>query len=308
MKFAVFGAGGIGAYLGGRLADAGHEVHLIARGSHLRALQDAGLRVESVAGDTLVELPATADPGEVGECDYVLFCVKSYDTKQAAAQIHPLVGDGTAVVSFQNGVDNEAWIAEEVGDNRVIGGVAFIYSTIKEPGVVEHSAGPARFVVGELDGRRTDRVEALYGALAGCEGVDAELADDITVMLWRKFAFICAHSGMTAATRLPIGVIRETPASWEMYQRLMREVASVARAREVPLPDGMVAEWLGFAEALEPGMYSSLYYDLTHEKPMEVEALHGSVVRHATAEGVEVPMTEAVYAILRPWADKFARE
>jgi 2-dehydropantoate 2-reductase len=304
MKFAVFGAGGVGGYLGARLAGAGHEVHLIARGDHLAALQSSGLRVESIAGDTSVDPPATDDPAEVGPCDCVLFCVKSYDTREAAASLGPLLDDDTAVVSLQNGVDNEAWIAEEVGEEHVVGGVAYIFSTIAEPGVVEHTGGPARFVYGELDGERTPRIESLDDALSSCAGVEAVLADDVRVELWRKFCLICAQAGMTATTRLPLGEIRETEASWTMYRRLMEEVSAVARAEGVDLPETVVDEWCEFVRDLDPEMYSSLHYDLTHGKRLELDALHGSVVRHAERVGVAAPMNEAVYAILRPWAER----
>lgn len=306
MKIAVFGAGGIGGYLGARLADAGHEVHLIARGDHLAALRSDGLRVESVAGDTTVDCPATDDPSEVGPCDCVLFCVKAQDTREAATQLDPLLGEETAVVSLQNGVDNERWLADEIGEPPVVGGVAYIFSTIAAPGVVEHTGGPARFVYGELDGGRTERIEALDAALRECVGVDAVLADDVRVELWRKFAFICAHSGMTAATRLPVGDIRETEASWTMYRRIVEEVCAVARAESVDLPEDTAEEWLAFARDLDADSYSSLHYDLTHEKSMELEALNAAVVDHAEAVGVDVPMNEAVTGVLAPWAERFA--
>ena len=302
MKFAVFGAGGVGGYLGSRLADAGHDVHLLARGDHLEALRSDGLRIESIAGDTAVDPPATDDPADVGACDYVLFCVKSYDTRAAAADLAPLIGVDTAIVSFQNGVDNERWLADEVGADHVVGGVAYIFSTIAEPGTVEHTGGPARFVYGELDGRRTDRIEALDDALSASEGIDAVLADDIDVERWRKFAFICAQAGMTAATRVPLGELRETDASWTMYRRIVEEVCAVARAEGVDLPEDTVDQWLAFASDLDPEMTSSLHYDLTHGKRLELDALHGSVVRHAGNVDVDVPMNEAVHAILRPWA------
>jgi len=304
MKFAVFGAGGVGGYLGARLADAGHEVHLVARGEHLDALQSSGLRVESIAGDTAVNCPATDDPAAIGPCDYVLFCVKSHDTRAAAPEVEPLIGASTAVVSFQNGVDNEAWLADELGADHVAGGVAYIFSTIKEPGVVEHTGGPARFVFGELDGTRTARIEALDEALSAADGVEAVLADDVWVELWRKFCLICAQAGMTATTRLPLGEIRETEASWTMYRRLMAEVSAVARAEGVDLPETVVDEWSEFVRELDPEMYSSLHYDLTHGKQLELDALHGSVVRHAEDAGIDVPMNEAVHAILRPWANR----
>lgn len=306
MRFAVFGAGGVGGYLGARLADAGHEVHLVARGEHLAALRSRGLRVESVLGDTTVDLPATDDPADIGPCDYVLFCVKAHDTRDAAADLSPLLGEETAVVSFQNGVDNERWLADAIGEEYVVGGVAYVFSTIAEPGVIEHTGGPARFIVGELDGRRTDRIDALDRALSESEGVDAVLADEIRVELWRKFTFICAQAGMTATTRLPVGEIRETDASWGMYRRIMEEVAAVARAEGVDLSESTVDEWLDFARDLDPTMYSSLHYDLTHDKRMELDALHGSVIRHANDVDVDAPMNEAVDAILRPWADRTA--
>ncbi|MDL5363518.1 2-dehydropantoate 2-reductase [Halalkalicoccus sp. NIPERK01] len=306
MEFAIFGAGGIGAYLGARLADAGHDVSLIARGDHLAALRSDGLRVESVAGDTAVDLPATDDPGEIGPVDCVLFTVKAYDTREAAADLDPLIGPETAVVSFQNGVDNERWIAEAVGESHVVGGVAYVFSTIQSPGVVAHTGGPARFVYGELDGSLTARIDALDDALSGCDGVEAVLADDVRVELWRKFAFICAQSGMTAATRKPIGAIRETAASWRMYRRVVEEVVAVARASGVDLPADTVEEWVAFARDLDPGMCSSLHYDLTHGKRLELDALNGAVVRHAEAAGVDVPMNEAVEAVLRPWSDERA--
>jgi 2-dehydropantoate 2-reductase len=308
MKFAVFGAGGVGGYLGARLADAGHEVHLIARGDHLDALQAEGLRVESIAGDTHVDVPATEDPADVGPCDYVLFTVKSYDTRDAAADLAPFLDEETAVVSLQNGVDNEQWLADELGESHVVGGVAYVFSTIADPGVVEHTGGPARFVYGELDGRRTDRITTFHDALEACDGVEAVLADDVRIELWRKFAFICAQSGMTAASRLPVGDIRETDASWEMYRRLLEEVCAVARAEEVDVPDGTVDEWLEFARDLEAAAYSSLHYDLTHGKRLELDALHGSVVRHAEATDTPAPMNRAINALLKPWAERNAEE
>lgn len=304
MHFAIYGAGGIGAYLGARLADAGHGVSLIARGDHLEALQSEGLRVESVLGDTDVDLLATDDPADIGPVDFVLFTLKAYDTRSAAEDLEPLLGPETAVVSFQNGVDNERWIGEVVGESHVVGGVAYIFSTIQSPGVVAHTGGPARFVYGEMDDTRTDRIEALDAALGECDGVEAVLADDIRVELWKKFAFICAQSGMTAATRKPIGPIRETESTWQMYRRVIEEVVTIARAKGVDVPAGTVQEWLAFAESFDAEMFSSLHYDLVNEKPLELDALNGSVVRHAEETDVAAPMNEAIHAVLRPWADE----
>lgn len=306
MKIAVFGTGGVGGYFGGRLAQAGANVHLIARGDHLSALREDGLTVNSVYGDFSLALPATDDPATIGRCDFVLFTVKSTDTEVAARDLQPLIGDETAVITLQNGVANEEILAETIGRDHVMGGVAYIFSTIAEPGVIEHTGGPTRFVYGELDGRRSDRAERLL-AICRRNDIDAELSMDIQTVLWEKFMFICAHSGMTAATRLPLGPIRTTPDSWEMYADIMEEVAAVAAAEDVPFEADPVDEWLEMARNLEADMASSLHYDLTHEKPMELEALHGDVVRRAADHGIDVPKTEAIYAILKPWADRFSR-
>lgn len=301
MRVAVHGAGGIGAYFGGRLALAGEEVHLIARGAHLEALRRDGLRVVSTKGDFEIVLPATDNPGDVGPVDFVLFTVKSRDTADAAARLGPLLHPDTAVVTLQNGLGNVETIAAEIGSRHTMGGVAYLLSTIAEPGVVVHSAGPATLIFGEFDGRRSDRASRLLDALRAA-GVDATLSDEIWRAVWDKFVFICALSGMTAAVRLPIGDIRSVPDSWQMFRAILREVSAVAAAEGVVLSDDAIDRHEVLAQGLEPGAFSSLHHDLINGKPMELEALHGELVRRAQRHGVAVPATEAVYAILRPWA------
>ena len=301
MKLAVYGTGGVGGYFGGRLALAGADVHLIARGPHLDALRTRGLKVISTKGDFRVDLPATDDPSEIGECDYVLFSVKSFDTVEAAARLGPLIGEPTAILSLQNGIDNEEKIGRAVGPGHVMGGAAYIFSTIAEPGVVAHTGGPARIVFGEWDGSRTERAQRLLDVcLTG--GIDAALSENIERVLWDKYAFICAQAGMTAAVRLPIGEVRAVEESWVAFKRIVDEVWQVAVAEGVDLAADTADRHARFAEGLEPGGYSSLHDDLTHERRMELEALHGTVVRRARQHAIPAPVCEAIYAILKPWA------
>ena len=301
MRIAVYGAGGVGGYFGGRLAQAGADVHVIARGRHLDALRSHGLRVRSVKGDFTVRVPATDDPADIGPCDYVLFCVKSFDTEPAAARLGPLLGQATAVVSLQNGVDNEDKLARVVGQDHVLGGAAFIFTGVAKPGVILHTGGPTSITFGELDSRVTERGQRL---LACCQqaGFGAELSTSIRTVLWAKLAFICAQAGMTAAVRLPIGEIRTVDAAWAAFQQLVAEVAAVAEADGSPLPPAAWQRALVMAQGVEPGSFSSLHDDLVAGRRMELEALHGLVVRRAAEHEVPVPMTEAVYAILKPWA------
>lgn len=308
MKIGVFGAGGVGGYFGGRLAEAGADVHLLARGDHLRALQEDGLRVRSVHGDFAVDLPATDDPEDIGSCDVVLFCVKSFDTEGASDRLTPLIGADTAVISLQNGVINEETLASKVGEEHTLGGVAYIFSTIKEAGVIAHTGGPARITFGELDGHRSERGLAFEAQCDRAEGMEGSLSEDIWRDLWEKYAFICAQAGVTAAIRLPIGAIRAVDESWRLFESILSEVAAVAAAEGSGVRESAIEEWLEFALNLEPNAYSSLHYDMTNDKRMELDALHGTVVDKARANGVEVPRTETIYAILRPWAEKNARQ
>ena len=301
MRIAVYGAGGVGGYFGGRLAQSGADVRFVARGAHLRALREHGLKVRSVKGDFAAQVVATADPAEIGPCDYVLFCVKAFDTDAAAARLGPLLGEGTAVVSLQNGVDNEEKLARAVWERHVMGGAAFIFAGIGEPGVIVHTGGPTSITFGELDGQISRRARHL---LACCQqaGFGAELSTSIKTVLWAKLAFICAQAGMTAAVRLPIGQIRTVDAAWAGFRRLVEEVCAVADADGTSVPAAARQNALTLAQNVEPGSFSSLHDDLVAGRRMELEALHGFVVRRAAERGVPVPMSEAVYAILEPWA------
>ena len=309
-RIAVFGAGGVGGYFGGRLALAGADVHLIARGAHLAAIRRDGLRVESIAGDFEVSLPAIDDPTEIGPCDYVLFCVKAFDTEDAARRLPPLLHAETAVLSLQNGIDNEDKLVAAIGRRHVLGGAAYVFAAVREPGVVVHTGGPGSIAFGELDGRRSRRADRLL-ALCEAAGVPAELDADIRVRLWSKYAFICAQAGMTAAVRLPIGEIREAPEGWAMFGELLEEVCALAAAEGVRLPEDTVERHAAFARSLEPAGYSSLHHDLTHGRRMELDALHGTAVRLGRGHRIDVPRCEAVYAVLEPWAlrnERRARE
>jgi 2-dehydropantoate 2-reductase len=300
MKIGVVGAGGVGGYYGARLASSGAEVGLIARGDHLAVIRERGLRVHADDGDFTVHVAASDDPEEIGPCDAVLFCVKSYDTDQAAALLGPLLKPETGVVSLQNGVDNEEKIAARIGPRHVIGGVSFILAHIAEPGVVEQVGSVRRIVVGELDGSRGERVERLLAEFREAE-IDSDIADDIRVVLWDKFAFLCALAGLTAVTRLPIDTLLQVPETRDLFRQLVGEVALVARAEGVELAEGIVDQKTAFAEALGPDSYSSLHHDLVTGHRLELDALHGEVVRRASRHGIAVPVSAVIYSLLRPW-------
>ena len=300
MKVGVVGAGGVGGYYGGQLARVGTEIGFVARGEQLAVIRERGLRVRTSEEDFTVRVTASDDPAEIGACDAVLFCVKSYDTESAAALLDPLLKPGTAVVSLQNGVDNEDRIAARIGAEHVLGGASFILAQIAAPGVVERTGTLQRIVFGELDGLGSERADAL---LAVCReaGIDAHVTDDIRRVLWDKYAFLCALAGLTAVTRMPIDELMRVPESRELFRQMVREAVIVARAEGVDLGDGLADEKTEFAASLEPGGFSSLHHDLVTGRRIELDALHGELVRRASRHNLSVPVTAIVYALLRPW-------
>jgi len=299
MRIAIVGAGGVGGYFGAKLARAGESVAVLARGAHLDAIRRDGLRVRSkVDGDFVARVEAVESFVGVAPVDMALFCVKSFDTRSAADALRSVLGRETGVVSLQNGVDNEDIIDEVLGAGRALGGAAFVFSTIEAPGVIAHTL-LGRIVFGEMDGRMSERAERLRDALARA-GVPVELSRNVRRVLWEKYLLISAQAGVTSLTRAPIGVIRECAETWAMYRRIVVELAAVARAAGVALPDDIVDTIVKAAAGLAPTAYSSLYHDLVHGHRLELEALHGHAVRLGERLGVPTPTIFAVYAALKP--------
>lgn len=302
MKIAVMGVGGTGGYFGGLLARAGEDVTFIARGRHLEALRTRGLQVKSpLFGDFVLNVRATDDPQEIGPVDLVLFCVKSYDTEVAAQQIIPIVGPQTMVLSLQNGIGNEERLAHILGEHAILGAVAFVTARIEAPGVILQSTKLSKLLIGELHGGISQRIHQLQETLEQ-SGINTEVRADIQVALWEKFLVICALSGMTALTRLPIGSVLACHETAEMTRRILAEVAEVARKRGIELPPDCVQRNYATLEKLEPQAYGSLYGDLISGHRMELETLNGAVVHLAEEAGVDTPMNFAVYAALKAYA------
>lgn len=301
MRIAVFGAGGIGAYYGSGFASGGAEVHLIARGAHLEALRRDGLTIETAEGTVRQRLHATDDPAEIGPVDVVLFCVKSYDTESAAAALQPLLKPDTAVISLQNGIDNEAKIAAAIGWPHVLGGAAYIFAAVRSPGVVVAS-GPRSIVFGEwTGGDPTARVEAIL-AVAAAGGVAATTTRDIQAAKWEKYVLLAALSAVSAATQLPLGDIRRSSAAVGLLRDLMTEVAEVGRASGVQLDDGLVDRQFALVMAQGDEAKASLQTDLVAGRRMEIDALQGATLRLGRQFGVPTPAMAAAHAILEPWA------
>jgi 2-dehydropantoate 2-reductase len=297
----VMGSGGVGGYFGAKLLLGGAAVTMVARGPHLEAMRRTGLTIRSaVEGDSVVR-PAVVERLEgVARADAVIFCVKSFDTEDAAGRLWSVLGPDTPVLSLQNGVDNEDKIDGALGVGRALGGVAQVFATIESPGVIRHQAA-GRIIFGEMDGRVSERAERLREAFARAE-IPVELSKDIRRALWEKYILICAVGGMTAVTREPLGVIRDTPPTWELFRTIVAEVTAVARAAGVDMPADTVDQTMKFAQGIASGSRASLAQDLLQGRRLELEALHGHAARLGKRLGVPTPAVFAVYAALLPHA------
>jgi len=302
MRIVVMGSGGTGGYFGAKLARAGEDVTFVARGAHRAAIEADGVRIRSaVEGDWAVRAPAVERLDGRPPADVVLFCVKSFDTEEAAQLIRPVVGPDTGVLSIQNGVDNEEKLARVLGAGHVLGGAVRVFATIEAPGVIRHTFG-GHLTFGEMDGRETERARAFLAACRKAQ-IPTELVPDVERALWDKYVFLTTHAGITALTRCPAGVLRAVPEVRELYRRVGTEILAVGRAAGAPVDETQITQGMKMLDAVAPSAASSLQHDLVNGKRLELEALHGHVVRLAERHGVAAPTVFTIYAALRPFRD-----
>jgi 2-dehydropantoate 2-reductase len=301
VEIAVFGTGAVGGYFGGRLAQAGEDVQFIARGQHLAAIRDHGLRVTSVEGDFLIH-PArvTDDPSSVGAVDVVLLGVKAWQVPEAAVAMRPLVGPRTFVVPLQNGIDAPEQLVEAFGTTHVLGGLCRVMAYVDSPGHIRHIGAAPYVAFGELDGSGSRGAEALREAFSRARGVTVEIALDIRVAMWSKFLFIAALSGVGALTREPIGVIRSQPESRRLLRQALEEIYAVAVGNRIELPADVVEKTLAFIDTLPPDGTASMQRDIMQGRPSELESQVGAVVRLGDRLGIEVPVHRLIYVALQP--------
>jgi 2-dehydropantoate 2-reductase len=301
MRIAVVGAGGVGGGFGAALAKAGADVTFIARGAHLAAMKREGLKVGGGRGEThLVPTHATDNPGEIGPVDIVLFCVKLWDVESAGQLIKPLIGPGTAVIPLQNGIDAAERLIPILGREAVMGGVAQISASITAPGVILQVGTFMRMIFGEFDGKISKRAQDFL-ALCLKAGFEATLSEQILTELWMKFILLAANASITAATRLPLGRLRDDPDLRAIFLAAWQEAIAVGRARGVALPADAIEKLLGFIGHAPPAMKASMALDLERGNRLELPWLGGKVVELGRELGVPTPTHSVLYAMLKPY-------
>jgi 2-dehydropantoate 2-reductase len=290
----MMGSGGVGGYVGARLAQGGADVTFVARGAHLAAMQADGLTIESAHDSThLPAVKATDDPRSIGPVDIILFSVKLWDTEAAARSLLPIVTPQTGIISFQNGVQKDDTLRSIFGADAVMGGVAYMATTIGRPGVIAQTGPMQRMIFAEYDGHESSRATELLAA-AKQGGINAEISTDIRRSIWEKFVFLVGLSGSTTTLRMPLGPIRTHPRTRQFLLDLMRETVAVGRAQGVNLPQDYAEQRLAFVDTLPDDMTSSMHHDLDRGRPLEVAWLGGGVATMGAALGVPTPTNRFV--------------
>ncbi|MFL5557991.1 MAG: ketopantoate reductase family protein, partial [Gemmatimonadaceae bacterium] len=298
LKITVLGAGAIGAYYGGQLARAGHDVTLYARGDNLAAIRERGLEIRTPDGSSVVQLAATDRVQELGNADFAILGVKSYSLDSIATVVQSVARNGAAILPFLNGVETtERLIALGVPRGSILGGVTRISVARVQPGVVERRGAFQSVIVGELDNRITERVKSIVTAFRDA-GVDANTSNQIELDLWQKFVFIAAIAASCGLARTPIGPLRDRPLGRRLLQRAVQEVVDVARARGIPLAADETARVIGAIDALPPGTKPSFLLDIEAGGLTELDTLSGAVSRYAAAAGIQTPIHDTVAAVL----------
>lgn len=294
MRVAIMGAGAVGGYFGSRLAAAGIDVTLIARGAHLQAIREQGLTVESMSGDYSVRPAATDDTTAVEKVDLILFCVKSYDTEAGVAQIKPMVGENTTILVLQNGVHNEDILAKHFGAECILSGVVYIGAELARPGVIRHESR-GEIIFGEPGGALSGRVEAVQ-ELFGRAGIPCTAVADIRARKWQKFLFNCALNAMTAITGCRLSTLIRNQHSHDVFAAAVREVEVLARKEGVDLPADVVEQVLNTAAAMD--IRSSMQADLERGRRIELDTFNGHVLTLSRKHGIAAPTHAALYGLL----------
>ena len=300
MRVAIFGTGGVGGYFGARLAAAGNDVHFIARGAHLAAIRERGLQVESPLGNVAIR-PARAheDTAGIGPVDIVIFAVKLWDVASAAAKLEPVLLPETAVIPFQNGIEAPGVVAGVIGAQHLLGGVAYIATGIRAPGIIAHTGTMARMQIGKTPGAASAR----FAEACRAAGVQIEVSEDIDRARWEKFVFLSALSGVTSLARKDVGACRADPGLRAMLETAMREAWALGRSRGVALAEDFVAERMRFIDGLHGHMRTSMQHDLEQGNRLEAPWLCGAVARMSDQAGLAAPVSRKIFAALQPYVD-----
>ena len=320
MKFLIVGAGAVGAYIGAMMSRQGYDVTLHARGPHLRAMQGKGVRVISADDDFIAHPRLVADLKDAGTMDVVFLCVKAHGLPPLAAQLAPVLGPETAVVSTQNGipwwyfqsgggplagtrlerVDPGGVVSQAIEARRVIGSLIYFSTEIVEPGVVKHNEG-SRMSLGEPDGSRSERIKKIAEALIA-SGLRAPVTTHLRNEIWVKILGNVAFNPISALTGATLAQILTNAETTELVRNIMQETEALTEKLGVKMQVSIEQRMAGAAKVGEHK--TSMLQDLEVGRPLELEAIVGAVLEVGERIGLPMPHTRSVYACTKLLAER----
>lgn len=300
MRIAIVAPGAVGGYFGGLLARSGETVTALARGAHLKAIREQGLRIEGERGTFTVRIDASDDARKLGTADIVLFAVKLYGAAEAARAAAPLFGPDTLGISLLNGVDGHETLAAELPGRTVLGGSAYVSALIAAPGVLRYQSAMSSIEFGAPRGDRARAMAADFVERCKKAGFSASMTDDVNSSLWRKFVGLVTNAALTTAARLPAGPLYSDPDILAVALALAKETVAVGRAKGAKLPDDFASTSVERMKTFPPGMYASMFHDYAKGGPIEIDGMSGYVVREGRKLGIPTPHHDTIYALLKP--------
>lgn len=299
MKIAIIGTGGVGGYFGAKLAQADNDVTFLARGEHLKAIQNNGLTVKSILGDFKVKnIKVTDKISNIEKPDLVIISVKAWQVKEIGVELKTILNNDTIIIPLQNGVLAADELAENIDRKNILGGLCRIISKIDAPGVINHFGVTPTIVFGELDKSRTDRLAKIQG-LFSAAGIESKISEDIEADLWKKFISICV-SGLLAVSNTTYGELRELKETRSLMVELINEVYSLSKKIGINIEEDFVDKTVSFIDSYPSDSTSSLTRDVWESKPSEIEYQNGTVVRLGEKYGVATPINRFVYSCILP--------
>lgn len=301
MRIVFVGAGAVGGYFGGRMAQAGLDVSFLLRPASAQALQLHGLRITSPLGDFSVPKPRVlGGSGQQGVADVLFLACRADQVRAAAPFARGLVGNATLVIPLQNGVDAPGALCDVYEPERVLGGLSRIFAERISVGNILHMAGRPSITYGEREGGASPRVQQVLDVLSKVDGMVIDISDDIWTEMWKKLLMVCSVGAVGAASRAPLDILLGVPETRGLLVASGNEIAAVARTRGAQVPGDYAARQIGLYERLPPRTTASMHRDLERGDPSELEEQLGVVCRYGAQEGIATPVLSALYAALLP--------
>jgi 2-dehydropantoate 2-reductase len=301
VRIAVIGAGAVGGTFGAALHRSGQDVWFMARGQHLAAIRERGLRITGARGDSsFMTVKATDEPQEIGPVAVALLTVKLWDLEETVKALRPLIAPDTVLVTLQNGVDAPQHVAAAIGAGHVAAGACFVNAGIAEPGVIVQDTVAQRIVAGMLDGARSTTLER-FGTACGKSGIEFELTHAPLDALWEKFVQLVPISAMTALLRCSIGTVRDDADSWNLFVQILGEAVLVGQATGAHIPPEVVDRRLAYVRSLPSDAMASMAKDLMQGRRLELPWLSGRVCELGRQYGISTPANDFVCVALKPF-------